>query len=73
MEWQPIETAPKDGTQLLVCVLYEVDGDVFSERWVDSFWDGKWLWFPKIISAPLPPTHWTPLPPPPTVGETTNG
>lgn len=65
MKWQPIETAPKDGAEILVCVIYDVDGEQHSARWVDAFYGGRWIWFPKIISAPFEPTHWMPLPEPP--------
>ena len=66
-EWKPIDTAPKDGTEILLywarearrngvgsIVICAWDG----EDWVDedgySFWD---------------PTHWMPLPTPPNEGE----
>lgn len=67
MEWQTIETAPKDGTRILVSCVYDVDGDAHSHEWVDWWgsddeWEG-WLDFPKEIPAPFPPTHWMPLPP----------
>lgn len=66
--WQPIETAPKDGTPVLGW-----DGDCMTTvQWwwpsigtpADGYWDlvcagmyasdGEWA-----------PTHWMPLPPPP--------
>jgi hypothetical protein len=65
--WQPIESAPKDGTRI----------DVFAEgrRWPDSYWSGGpkrgcW-WAPNWdydgMDGPtcLAPTHWMPIPPPP--------
>jgi hypothetical protein len=55
--WQPIETAPKDGSEFLafgpqgICV---------------TIWDASWRAF---FSVPgrwgLRPTHWQPLPEPP--------
>jgi hypothetical protein len=86
MTWQPISTAPKDGTIVdLYCV---------GERWTDCYWgfphhccgeyeghcDSDWHGLEEgwVHSATnevltsihegdhLDPTHWMPLPPPPT-------
>lgn len=76
--WQPIETAPRDGTKILVCRRFPFDCwhyDVakwaikrehisgwakkvgeYSERY-----DENWEWFE------IRPTHWMPLPEPPTL------
>lgn len=55
--WQPIETAPKDATRVLL-----VRGDsptMHTAFWRDGRWDcGGYFYFNK-------PTHWMPLPPPP--------
>ncbi len=71
-EWQPIKTAPKDGTDILACE--PVDGLYMMSVccWQDAeFWDPKnqrkkirkgWM----IAGADETyPTHWMPLPPPP--------
>lgn len=62
MNWQPIETAPKDGTNILVFGY----GDMTVVHWniYGLYWNlsesgayaenGEWQ-----------PTHWMPLPPPP--------
>jgi hypothetical protein len=58
MEWQPIETAPKDGTPVILLPYGEVE-DLFVSFWMES--DDRWAnneWS-KI-------THWAHLPPPPT-------
>lgn len=55
--WQPIETAPKDDTNVLVFC----EGLV----WVASYYHGMW-WFEKRDDISLSePTHWMPLPEPP--------
>lgn len=58
--WQPIETAPKDGTEILVyapgfCQTALWESYTFSEGWVNDS-SGNWL---------NDPTHWMPLPEPP--------
>lgn len=69
-DWQPIETAPKDGTEILVCVSYnlgcEEDG-YETKTWVDwALEPYVWPQFRDRIDIPFPPTHWMPLPSPPT-------
>jgi hypothetical protein len=64
--WQPIETAPKDGTTIDVC-------NRWGDRSADVAWvDGKWRYWgvdgfgsPGWVSLDLSPTHWMPLPEPP--------
>ena len=66
-EWKPIETAPKDGTLILV---YEPDNEswpIRSARWSQSpYPPGRWDWF-YVYDDCLgeAPTHWMPLPSPP--------
>ena len=79
MTWRPIETAPKDGTEILVC------GGTFSDDcdWSDTAypysgyaivqWDGQdnghpWEGHPCHDGDGYrnhAPTHWMPLPAPP--------
>jgi hypothetical protein len=76
-EWQPIETAPKDGTKLLMSVFFP--GDTICEPFTEvtiGYWDhGNALDDPESIWHREPdwdvptigdPTHWMPLPAPPT-------
>lgn len=58
MEWQPIETAPKDGTFVLA---YRPCDPYFEPMY---FNDGIWHWFDGD-SPSFQPTHWMPLPDPP--------
>ena len=63
--WQPIETAPKDGTEVLGFYFdHAGGGDCFS---VICFWDGDWR-ESSVLDATFV-THWMPLPEPPK-GET---
>ena len=67
--WQPIETAPKDGTQILAYIHID-DGDIGVMKWMD-FGQGLalWVWSDELMGEvdpdPYQPTHWMPLPPPP--------
>ena len=68
MDWQPIETAPDDGTDVLVCVTHNMpDGEWETIQWVD--WQRsprvRWPNYAARIDIPFPPTHWMPLPAPP--------
>ena len=73
MEWQPIETAPKDGTVVLVWYNNGIkdhsplSSHVRKAAWIDDaeFWqiDGVGGNIEHI------PTHWMPLPNPPEVGQ----
>jgi len=56
MEWQPIETAPRDGTIIL---LSTPKGRVADGMWHKRY--GVWAWTYVMVE----PTHWMPLPEPP--------
>ena len=58
-QWLPIESAPKDGTEIL---LYSL-GDVGVCYWRDDEVMTGWTW--GLGKAFGLPTHWQPLPPPP--------
>jgi hypothetical protein len=68
MSWQPIETAPKDGTHFLACQA----GQYFGYRQpvlatvVHWFDDGFYTSVNELApERPFPATHWQPLPDPP--------
>lgn len=67
--WLPIETAPKDGTVILVyCGDYQVpfmENMTHVARWKDEKWRLYWI----FSHVSLEPTHWMPLPDPPKLGE----
>lgn len=62
--WEPISTAPKDGTIILVYVpkhqleWYQEFAAVV--RWVDETYDGTAGWFDNFDK--LEPTHWIKIP-----------
>lgn len=68
-EWQPMETAPKDGTTILICGFGNVDQKYFvaDVRWND--YENDWCLFdPAADTHNWPcysPSHWMPLPEPP--------
>lgn len=68
MEWQPIETAPRDGTHILVATEGTI-GLVWWEDYAVELYDGVgWrdhgdMGWGGMIGAE--PTHWMPLPDPP--------
>jgi hypothetical protein len=50
--WMPIETAPKDGTSIIITWL-----DIMGGRHIDTAsWAGAWVPYSR------PATHWMPLP-----------
>jgi hypothetical protein len=72
-QWQPIETAPKDGTLvLLYCIWYKninVDyaylGDIFVGGYSNDKCYDRWLVYWDDQETKITPTHWMPLPKPP--------
>ena len=62
-DWQPIETAPKDGTDVLV---YELQRTMCVAYWDDFInRDGKIAGWRDCQCYPVEPTHWMLLPSPP--------
>jgi hypothetical protein len=75
MKWQPISTAPKDGTLVLGAVAGAQIPAII--KWVITPRSGKWVagneddfdslddWSDYVASHDFPATHWQPLPSPP--------
>ncbi len=63
-EWQPIETAPKDGTPILVCVRLS---SAYAYHSVVEWMDGIGWWNGDVFPENI--THWSPLPPLPEEGD----
>jgi hypothetical protein len=67
-QWQPIDTAPKDGTEILG--YWHKPRSYWRTEFITwrlkSFWNeqGTEAWFDRN-DEPFPATHWHPLPPPP--------
>lgn len=79
MDWQPIETAPKDGTAVIV---YGGNDEANGKLQVgQGFWDSyvcmvsgtmmRWCWENGAVPCDPQPTHWMPLPKPPRARATT--
>ena len=72
-EWQPIETAPKDGTVVLVGRFVD-DGQAYCNGLIAVDWyrgpDMQWGMFSKRY---WPATHWMPLPKPPAMAQVREG
>jgi hypothetical protein len=64
-EWQPIATAPKDGTEIIL-----TDGDsVASGYWGPTYFGSDYAWIVwshrsehQPVALDEDPTHWMPLP-----------
>ena len=68
-DWQPIETAPKDGTPILAWPCGDGWGGKFPYvvQWVppNEHHDGLWREAAGEQYDDFDPTHWMPLPEPP--------
>lgn len=67
-EWRPIETAPKDGTRVLVGRFapdrYKREGTIAVDYWHTGA-RNDFVGWGKFNMHHWPPTHWMPLPDPP--------
>lgn len=66
MEWNPIETAPRDGTVILACNINYVTYSPIAIRWQTYHPNsaGKITWR-TLDGWKAEVTHWMPLPEPP--------
>ena len=72
-KWQPIETAPKDGTRILVTggTFRREDEDEKRPAWTAIVWwdSDQRVWWGGYLAQDVgvwyEPTHWMPLPEPP--------
>lgn len=68
MEWKPIESAPRDGTHVIVRgKLWPEVGPELPVAAVEANWDGR-EWKPvaqTYYSLGVDAAHWVPLPAPP--------
>ena len=58
-EWQPMETAPKDGTEILLCSMFVMAVCY----WRDDNVMQEWTWGCGNVYSN--PRYWMPLPEPP--------
>jgi hypothetical protein len=72
-EWQPIETAPRDGNDFLACGSYLYPGDKSVTWYMDIVGysgDPDWPWeSDEGKCKPDSYSHWMPLPPAPNPSE----
>ena len=59
-EWQPIETAPKDGSHFIGAEFYD------DKWWYEEIW-WSYSWEFSGGNFVTRPTHWMPLPKPPAI------
>lgn len=67
--WQPIETAPRDGTEVLANDTSGIGSRVVVAKYLaGDEWSG-WIYDDDMLTDCNPlgprPSHWMPLPPPP--------
>jgi hypothetical protein len=64
-DWQLIETAPKDGVEILVARFWPGKKPIYAvDQWSQKE-EAGYEGFGKFNMTYWPPTHWMPLPSPP--------
>ena len=76
-DWQPIDTAPKDGTDIIVMYMHINTQIVHAAFWmeyeeglddpdIEGWWSYVWSEVSRTkLDGSCSPTHWMPLPPDP--------
>ncbi len=65
MNWQPIESAPKDGLMMLLLVPAKKKTLAHTGYWAGTYW---LTYNHEAAVARVEPTHWMDLPPHPLMG-----
>lgn len=63
--WRPIESAPKDGTEIIACGTQTFDAGCKPEPFTNIICWSSNRWQDGTIADEPKPTHWQPLPTPP--------
>jgi hypothetical protein len=71
-EWRPIETAPKDGSDVLLYCRCQHDGRAYAPDRNVGWWEPAAGWW-HARDGLIEPTHWMPLPAPPASGSYGHG
>ena len=61
MAWQPIKTAPRDGTPIL-CFTPDYQSEFSDQSGIDVLWFDGGAWLYNAVPVTFQPTHWMPLP-----------
>lgn len=64
MSWQPIRTAPQDGTDVLVFGLDAGKYPMFAAAHFEDWYEPEWITC-DASKVEFSPSHWMPLPAPP--------
>lgn len=66
-EWQPMETAPKDGTRILLLRRWSQGWRAVCGYWRRDWGEPYWAWDAHVVSDARqnPPSYWMPILEPP--------